>query len=128
VAASAPPQGGWQRWVLLRRRMTAPTAVTAYITYAPAPTSLAEMVRVAGMRWTVEASLQSAQGEVGLEHYEVRSWTGWYRHLTLAMWAQACLAVVRAATGPAVTPHKGAHRGGMTSLARCKAPRGRQPA
>jgi SRSO17 transposase len=122
--ASAPPQGGWQRWVLLRRRMTDPTEVTAYITYAPATTSLAEMVRVAGMRWTVEESLQTAKGEVGLDHYEVRSWTGWYRHMTLVMWAQAFLAVVRAATGTDAALKKGAQRLPRTSLARFKAHRG----
>jgi SRSO17 transposase len=128
LEAHAPPQGGWQRWVLLRRSLTDPTEVTAYIAYAPAMTSLAEMVRVAGMRWTVEESLQSAKGEVGLDHYEVRSWTGWYRHMTLAMWAQAFLAVVRAATGTDVALKKGAQGLPRTSLARFKAHRGLQSA
>ena len=59
------------------------------------------------MRWTVEESIQTAKGEVGLDHYEVRSWTGWYRHITLAMWAQTFLAVIRAATGAAAVPKKG---------------------
>ena len=98
--------------------------MTAYIAYAPATTPLTEMVRVAGMRWTVEESLQTAKGEVGLDHYEVRRWTGWYRHITLAMWAQAFLAVVRAETGTEVTPQKGAPRQTNTSLARFKAHRG----
>ncbi|NTU78655.1 MAG: hypothetical protein HGA45_04500 [Chloroflexales bacterium] len=51
------------------------------------------------MRWTVEESIQTGKGEVGLDHYEVRSWTGWYRHMTLAMWAAAFLSVVRAEHG-----------------------------
>jgi SRSO17 transposase len=68
---------------------------------------LAAQVRVAGMRWTVEESIQTAKGEVGLDHYEVRRWTGWYRHITLAMWAQAFLAVVRAETGARAAPKKG---------------------
>src|SRR5215831_581926 len=123
MAASAPAQGGWQRGVLIRRSIAEPTERTAYITHAPATTSLAEMVRVAGMRWTVEESLQTAKGEVGLDHYEVRSWTGWYRHLTLAMWAQAFLAVVRTETATDVAPKKGA-QGLKTSLARFKAHRG----
>ena len=59
------------------------------------------------MRWTVEESIQTAKSEVGLDHYEVRSWTGWYRHITLAMWAQTFLAVIRAATGAATVPKKG---------------------
>ena len=64
--------------------------------FARAQTTLAELVRVAGTRWTVEESIQTAKGEVGLDHYEVRSFTGWYRHMTLAMWASAFLSVVRA--------------------------------
>jgi SRSO17 transposase len=128
LEANAPQQGGWQRGVLLRRRMTDPTEVTAYIAYAPATTSLAEMVRVAGMRWTGEESLQTAKGEVGLDHYEVRSWTGWYRHMTLAMWAQAFLAVVRTETGTDVAFKKGAQGLPRTSLARFKAHRGLQSA
>jgi SRSO17 transposase len=59
--------------------------MTACLVYAPATTLLAEVVRVTGMRWTVEESLQTATGGVGLDHYEVRSWTRWYRHITLAM-------------------------------------------
>jgi SRSO17 transposase len=124
LEASAPRQGGWQRWVLIRRSIEAPTEVTAYIAYAPAATPLAALVRVAGMRWTVEESIQTAKGEVGLDHYEVRSWTGWYRHITLAMWAQAFLAVVRAETGAEVTPKKGGLGLRKTSLSRFKAHRG----
>jgi SRSO17 transposase len=56
------------------------------------------MVRVAGSRWTVESSFEAAKGEVGLAQYEVRSWTAWYRHITLAMWALALLTVMRAGT------------------------------
>jgi SRSO17 transposase len=124
LEASAPHQGGWKRWVLIRRSIADPTEVTAYIAYAPATTLLAALVRVAGMRWTVEESLQTAKGEVGLDHYEVRSWTGWYRHITLAMWAQAFLAVVRAETGTDVAPPKGVQGLMKTSLARFKAHRG----
>jgi SRSO17 transposase len=124
VDASAPAQGGWKRWVLIRRSLTEATEMTAYIVYAPTTTLLAEVVRVAGMRWTVEESLQTAKGEVGLDHYEVRSWTGWYRHITLAMWAQAFLAVVRAETETNVAPQKGAQSLTPTSLARFKAHRG----
>jgi len=124
VEASAPHREGWKRWVLIRRSIAEPTELTAYIAYAPAQTVLAEMVRVAGMRWTVEESIQTAKGEVGLDHYEVRSWTGWYRHITLAMWAQAFLAVVRAETGTDVAPKKGGQRLMTTGLARFKAHRG----
>ena len=51
---------------------------------------------MAGSRWTIESCFEAAKGEVGLDQYEVRSWTGWYRHITLAMWALALLTVMRA--------------------------------
>ena len=77
------------------RSISDPSEVTAYVAFAPISTGLLEQVRVAGMRWTVEEGIQCAKGEIGLDHYEVRSWTGWYRHMTLAMWAQAFLNVIR---------------------------------
>jgi SRSO17 transposase len=91
---------GWQKGLLVRRKVAAPDKLTFYLTLSPAATSLAELVRVAGTRWTIEAAFEAAKGEVGLDQYEVRSWTGWHRHVTLAMLAHAYLAVVRqAATG-----------------------------
>jgi SRSO17 transposase len=53
------------------------------------------LVRVAGTRWAVEEGFQQAKGEVGLDHYEVRRWPGWYRHITLALLAHAFLVVTR---------------------------------
>ena len=44
---------------------------------------------MAGSRWTVESRFEAAQGEVGLEQDEVRSWTAWYRPITLALGALA---------------------------------------
>ena len=54
-------------------------------------------MRVAGTRWTIEECFEAAKGEVGLDQYEVRSWTGWHRHITLAMLALAYLTVLRQA-------------------------------
>ena len=93
---AAPMLPTWRRWLLVRRRVRAPTDLTAFVVFAPQTTTLAEAVQVAGTRWTIESSFEAAKGEVGLDHYEVRSWTGWYRHTTLAMWAYALLTVVRA--------------------------------
>jgi SRSO17 transposase len=122
---SDPPEQGWKRWLLIRRSISDPSELTAYIACAPAhTTTLTDQVRVAGMRWTVEESIQTAKGEVGLDHYEVRSWTGWYRHMSLAMWAQAFLSVIREETGAEVAPKKGApNRMGPSSLAQFKARR-----
>ena len=86
---------GWRKGLLIRRSLTDPDELTFYLTHAPEGTTLAELVRVAGSRWTVEACFEAAKGEVGLDEYEVRAWTGWHRHVTLAMLAHAYLTVIR---------------------------------
>jgi SRSO17 transposase len=88
---------GWQKGLLIRRSLAEPDKLAFYLTLVPASTSLAELVRVAGTRWAVEACFEAAKGEVGLDQYEVRSWTGWHRHVTLAMLAHVYLTVVRQA-------------------------------
>jgi SRSO17 transposase len=85
-----------QRWLLFRRSISDPTDLAYYVVSGSKKTSLEVMVKVAGTRWAIEESFESAKGEVGLDHYEVRSWDGWYRHITLAMFAHAYLTVVRA--------------------------------
>lgn len=90
-----PLQAGWERWLLVRRSLSDSKDLQAYVVFAPAGTTRAELVRVAGRRWTIEVAFEQAKGEVGLDQYEVRSWTGWYRHMTLALFAQAVLTVVR---------------------------------
>jgi SRSO17 transposase len=90
---------GWQKGLLIRRKLAQPEAFTFYLTLAPEATGLSDLVRVAGTRWTIEACFEVAKGEVGLDQYEVRSWTGWHRHITLAMLAHAYLAVIRCAAG-----------------------------
>ena len=90
------PTPGWEHWLLARRSLADPTQLAYYVVFAPAGTPLETLVRVAGTRWAVEESLEIAKGEVGLADYEVRRWDGWYRHITLALLAQAYLTVVRA--------------------------------
>jgi hypothetical protein len=68
----------------------------ASVVFAPQATPLAEVVRVAGIRWTMESGVEAATGEVGLDDYEGHRWTGWYRHIPLAMWGDALLTVWRA--------------------------------
>jgi SRSO17 transposase len=90
-----PQEPGWRRWLLVRRSVSAPQELQAYVVFALQQAALTEVVRVAGTRWTIESCFEAAKGDVGLDHYEVRSWTGWYRHITLAMWALALLTVLR---------------------------------
>ena len=91
--SDTPP--GWEKGLLLRRGLAAPHELAFYLTHAPHGTALADLVRIAGTRWIIEACFEAAKGEVGLDQYEVRSWTGWHRHVTLAMLAHAYLAVIR---------------------------------
>lgn len=108
--------------MLLRRSGADPTEITAYVCFCPAATTRAELVRVAGTRWTVEICFEGAKQEVGLDQYEVRRWTGWYRHITLACLAHAFLTVVRAhGVDPLGEAQKGDRPRG--SLARFRASR-----
>jgi len=113
-----PLQEGFERWLLVRRSLSDPTDRQAYVVFAPVGTALEVLVQVAGRRWTSEAAFEAAKGEVGLDHYEVRSWTGWHRHMTLALFAQAVLTVVRThlaqqlATLPTVQPAAETAKGG----------------
>ena len=91
-----PLQEGFERWLVVRRSLEDPDELTAYTVFAPEGTLLEELAKVAGSRWRVEICFEEAKGEVGLAHYEVRSWHGWYRHLTLSLFAHAFLAAIRA--------------------------------
>src|SRR3954452_964229 len=105
----APP--GWATGLLVRRKPDEPDELAFHLTLAPEATDLATLVRVAGTRGTIEACFGAAKGEVGLDQYEVRSWTGWHRHVTLAMLALAYLAAVRKAAARgrgAARPGRGA--------------------
>lgn len=95
VDAESEARGGWRSWILIRRSLSQRSRRAYYRAWGPAETTLAELVRVAGRRWTIEEGIEEAKGEVGLDHYEVRTWTGWYRHMTLALLAHAILVVLR---------------------------------
>lgn len=90
-----PDQRPGHRHLLIRRNRT--TAELAYYRcYSPQPVSLTSLVRVAGSRWRVEETFQSAKGLAGLDEHQVRRFASWSRWVTLAMLAHAFLAVVRA--------------------------------
>ena len=81
--------------MLIRRSLVDASKRAYYRVRGPAGTTLAEAVRVAGSRWNIEQGLEEAKGEAGLDQYEVRSWTAWYRHITLARLSHAVLVVMR---------------------------------
>ena len=99
IELAAPEISGWQRWLLVRRSLdegAKPADIAYVLVFAPADTSLEAMVEAFGARWTVEQCFEEGKGEVGLDEYEVRSWHGWFRHVTLSMMALAFLAALRA--------------------------------
>jgi SRSO17 transposase len=87
-------QAGWKRWVLVRRSKEAKNPFRAYICCAPVGTAPGALIKAAGTRWTVETCFKESKSEVGLDHYEVRSYNGWYKHITLACIALALITVI----------------------------------
>ena len=88
---------GWTQWLLARRSVSDPEEIAYSRAYSPEGASLSELAKVAGARWSIEECFERAKGEVGLDHYEVRRWEGWHRHITLCLLAHAFLEVTRAA-------------------------------
>ena len=115
--ALAPAGAG--RHLLIRRSVSS-GELAFYLCWSAKAATLAELVRVAGARWAVEETFQAAENETALDHYQVRKHVGWYRHVTLALAAQAWLAVTAArppGTPPAVGPgDNGRAREGAASL------------
>ncbi len=108
----------------MRRSINDPQDLKAHVVCAPSETELAEMVQIAGIRWAVEVSFEDAKQETGLDEYEVRSFTGWYRHVTLSLFAYALLCVPKRDDREAVKKKQPARKG---SLARFKEYRGLRP-
>jgi SRSO17 transposase len=96
VALEEEAPAGMARWLLVRRSLADPGECAYFRAYGPAGTVPAQLVRVAGTRWAVEEAFAQAKGEVGLDQYEVRQWTAWYRHITLCLLAHAFLVAVLA--------------------------------
>jgi len=91
-----PTEAGLVRWLLVRRHIQ--TGEHAYYFCTALPDATARDLAVAaGQRWAIETCFESSKQETGLDEYEVRSWDGWHRHVTLSMLAMAFLTTVRLA-------------------------------
>ena len=80
-----PAAPGMVQYVLARRGLIDKEDIAYYFCHALAGVELEELVNAAGQRWQVESCFEEAKQEVGLDEYEVRSWDGWYRHITMSM-------------------------------------------
>jgi SRSO17 transposase len=78
---------------------------------APESTSLGELIRVSAARWPIERCFQENKSELGLDHYEHRSWPAWHRHTRLVFLAQLFLLRLRLkykkSPGPDAAPSSG---------------------
>lgn len=83
------------RYILARRGIDDPSDLAYYFCYSNSETTLEELVLVAASRWTVEECFQTGKNEAGLDHYQVRNYTAWYRHMTLSMIALAFLTIIK---------------------------------
>ena len=130
VGPSCRQPEGFSRWFLFRRcpeHPDDPSFISYYQVFAPSDTSLETMVWVAGQRWRIEECFQFTKDQLGLGDYEVRSWTGWHRHVTLVLAAGAFLSVLRYQAEPLgelSTPPFFSLHVGAGSLAAFKAVRG----
>lgn len=86
---------GAELWLIIRRNLADPTEIKFYFSNAPATTPVIEFVRLSGMRWPIETIFEEAKGEVGFDHYEMRSWLGWHHHMLLVSLAHHFLVRLR---------------------------------
>ena len=92
VRAGLP--GAWV-WLVLRRNLDAPSVVKFYLSNAPASCPSTTLARMSGARWPVELCFAEGKNEVGLDHYEMRSWAGWHHHMVLVALAHHFLVRLR---------------------------------
>ena len=102
VTTDADPDDDGHHSLLIRKNTTT-GELAFYRCWTPHPASLAQLVRVAGIRWTVEEGFQAAKGQVGLDQHQVRRWDSWHRFTTLALAALAILALCAADAATAST-------------------------
>jgi SRSO17 transposase len=99
----------WQddkrHWVLLRRIPNDPTEITYYLVFGPVGTTLEVMAGAIGARWCIEEEFENAK-DLGLDHYEVRSFAGWFRHMTLVLLVLAMLTIICARERPSSAAHE----------------------
>lgn len=86
-------------------KLPPPMAVVVYLSNAPADCPPAELTRITGMRWPVETALEEAKGEVGLDHYETRTWQGWHHHMLQSFLAHLFLVRLRLLFQKKPCPH-----------------------
>lgn len=117
---------GPRQWATFRRSLADPTEIKYFLSNASAHCPAVELVRVTGLRWPIETAIEEGKGEVGLDHYETRSWQGWHHHVLQASMAHLFLMRLRLAfkkkprahDRPGTTASGPRHRAAQRALAR----------
>ena len=92
--ATAP---GGEQWLLCQQTGNAKAPYKQWLFTLPSTTSIATLVRFAKLRWRIERDYQELKGELGLDHFEGRTWRGFHHHhATLCAVAHGFLALRRA--------------------------------
>ncbi len=68
-------------WAVFRRSLGTPPVLKFYLSNAPATCSDRQLVNLSGQRWPIETTIEEGKGEVGMDHYETRTWRGWHHHM-----------------------------------------------
>jgi hypothetical protein len=109
------PAAGFAHTLLIRRSISDPTDVAYFLVHVPVRTPVAVMVAVAGVRWKIEENNEQGKDLIGLDPYQVRTWTSWHHYVTACMFAHAFAVVQRAHLADAhadVDPGQAPARGG----------------
>jgi SRSO17 transposase len=88
-------------WLLCERDLGAQPRTKYYLVNLPATASLRALVRLAHQRWAIEQQYQELKDELGLDHFEGRTWPGWQRHVALTAIAYSFLQNERRRRGQA---------------------------
>ena len=82
-------------WAMFRRHPLKPTEIKFYLSNAPANCPKEVLIELSGLRWPIETTFQEGKSEVGLDHYETRSWQGWHHHIAQTFMAHLFLVYLR---------------------------------
>jgi len=74
-------------WLIMRRTIDDQPVYKYYLSNAPTSARLSLFVWLSGIRWAVEQCFEETKSELGMDHYEVRKYTGWHHHILTCMLA-----------------------------------------
>ena len=86
------------QWAIFRRNLDG-SEPRYYLSNAPEDTPLETLAYVGGSRWRIETEFETEKGDVGLDEYETRTWSGWHHHMAMCLLGGAFLLSLEQAWG-----------------------------